>query len=162
MKNAIVSTDSKVALSHNKYYNLANNDNTCSDKNTGCLFYVTNNYPISPKIPTRLPTQAILGDYRYIYLRFTIPKTQEQKSFYLEAYYISDEETIISNGDCYFVNTKENEDYELRIDKTLRKKDFIRFGFFGISDDFIMEVKLHFILDIHLYFNDIALSYTNS
>ena len=162
MKNAIVSTDSKVALSHNKYYNLANNDNTCSDKNTGCLFYVTNNYPISPKIPTRLPTQAILGDYRYIYLRFTIPKTQEQKSFYLEAYYISDEETIISNGDCYFVNTKENVDYELRIDKTLRKKDFIRFGFFGISDDFIMEVKLHFILNIDLYFNDIALSYRNS
>ena len=162
MKNAIVSTDSKVVLSHNKYYNLASNDNICSNKNTGSSFYITNNYPISPKIPTILPTQAILGNYRYIYLRFTIPEKQEQKSFFFEAYYISDEETIISNGDCYFVNTRENVDYELRIYKTLRKKDYIRYGFLGISNDFIMEVKLHFILNIDLYFNDIALSNTNS
>ena len=162
MKNAIVSTDSKMVLSHNKYYNLASNDNICLSKNTGCSFYVTNNYPISPKIPTMLPTQAILGDYKYIYLNFKIPETQEQKSFYLEAYYISDKETIISNGDCYIINTNENIDYELRISKALRKKDFIRFGFFGIPDNFIMDVELHFILDIHLYFNDIALSSTNS
>ena len=162
MKNAIVSTDSKVVLSHNKYYNLASNDNICSSKNIGCSFYVTNNYPISLKIPTYLPTKAILGDYKYIYLKFTIPEKQKQKSFYLEAYYISDEETIISDGDCYFVNTNENVDYELRIYKNLRKKDYIRFGFFGLSDDFIMEVKLHFNLNVTLYFNDIALSNTNS
>ena len=162
MKNTIVSTDSNAILVHNNYYDLANNDNICSNKNTGCSFYVTNNYPISPKIPTRLPTQAILGDYRYIYLSFTIPEKQEQKSFYLEAYYISDKETIISNGDCYLANINENSDYELRISKTLRTKDYIRFGFFGLTNDFIMEVKLNFILNISLYFSDIALSGTNS
>ena len=51
---------------------------------------------------------------------------------------------------------------KLRIYKNLRKKDYIRFGFFGLSDDFIMEVKLHFNLNVTLYFNDIALSNTNS
>ena len=162
MKNAIVSTDAKSELIHNKYYNLASNDNMCSTKTTGCSFYVTNNYPISPKIPSFIPTQAILGSYRYIYLIFTIPEKQEQKSFYLEAYYISDEESIISNGDCYLINTKENNEYELRIYKTLRYNDFIRFGFFGLKDDFVMEVKLSFLLNITLYYNDIALSQTNS
>ena len=134
----------------------------CSNKYDGCLFTLTNDYPVSPKIPTSFPTQAILGDYKYIYLKFTIPQKQEKKSFYLEAYYISDGETIISNGDCYYINTNENIDYELRIFKTLRENDYIRFGFFGIPDDFIMEVKLHFILNITLYFNDIALSIKNS
>jgi len=144
------------------YYSLSFNNNICSSKNNGCSFNITYNYPISPFVPTEYPTQAILGDYRYIYLRFTIPEAQKQKSFFLEAYYISDEETIISNGDCYYINILENVDYELRIDKTLRKKSYIRFGFFGIPSDFNMEVKLHFILDIHLYFNDIALSGDNS
>ena len=162
MKNAVVSTDSKVELTQNKYYNLASNDNTCKNKASGCSFFVTSSYPISPKIPTSLPTQAILSEYKYIYLRFSIPKTQKQKSFYLEAYYISDNETIISNGDCYLVNTNENVDYELRIDKVLRKRDYIRFEFLGIPDDFIMEVKAHFILNVTLYFHDIALSYDNS
>ena len=124
--------------------------------------FITYNYPITPKIPTSIPTNAILGDYRYIYLRFSIPEAQKQKSFYLEAYYISDDETIISNGDCYYINTIDNIDYELRIDKILRTNDYIRFGFFGIPENFIMEVKLHFILNISLYFNDIALSSRNS
>ena len=158
MKNAIVSTDSKAILSHNKYYDLASNDNTCLNKTSGCSFYVTNNYPISPKIPTTLPTQALLSDYRYIYLKFTIPESQKQKSFYLEAYYISDEESIISNGDCYKIDINENIDYELRIYKILRSDDYIRFGFFGLDNDFNIEVKLHFVLNVTLYFDDIALS----
>ena len=144
------------------YYNSSINNNICASKDYGCSFNVTYNYPISPLVPTSYPTQAILGNYRYIYLRFTIPESQKQKSFYLEAYYISDEETIISNGDCYYINTLENIDYELRIDKTLRIKSYIRFGFFGIPSDFNMEIKLHFILNVHLYFNDIALSNANS
>ena len=162
MKNAIVSTDLKSTLIHNKYYELANSDNICSNKYTGCSFYVTNDYPISPKIPTTFPTQAILGNYRYIYLTFTLPENQKQKSFYLEAYYISNEETIISDGDCYLIDTNENVNYELRIHKNLRNRDYIRFGFFGIPDDFILGVKLHFNLNISLFFHDIALTNTNS
>ncbi len=157
----IFSTNLCVEIS-DTYYNSSINNNICSSKDVGCSFNVTYNYPISPLVPTSYPTQAILGNYKYIYLRFTIPEAQKQKSFYLEAYYISDEETIISNGDCYYINTLENVDYELRINKTLRSKSYIRFGFFGIPSDFNMEVKLHFILSVHLYFNDIALSSDNS
>ena len=162
MKDSIISTDIKEELVHNKYYGLTLNDNICLTKNVGCSFYITKNYPISPKIPSEMPTHAILGRYRYIYLTFTIPETQEQKSFYLEAYYITDEESIITNGDCYLINTKENIDYELRIDKELRTNDYIRFGFFGFKDDFVMEVQLRFLLNLTLYYNDIALSYANS
>ena len=162
MKDSIVSTDIKNELVHNKYYGLTINDNICLTINTGCSFFITKNYPISPKIPSNMPTKAILGNYRYIYLTFTIPETQEQKSFFLEAYYITDEESIITNGDCYAINTKENIDYEIRIDQTLRTNDYIRFGFFGFKDDFTMEVQLRFLLDIHLYYNDISLDYTNS
>ena len=97
--------------------NLANYGMICSNKDEGCSFNVTKDYPISPKIPTSIPTKAILSDYRYIYLRFSIPRKQNQKTFYLEAYYTSNGETIISNGDCYYINTNQNNDYEIRIYK---------------------------------------------
>ena len=125
-----------------QYYNLVDYDNICSDKYKGCSFYVSYNYPISPKIPTYIPNHALLGDYRYVYLRFTIPKTQKQKSFYLEAYDTSNGETIISEGDCYLINTNENNDYEINIFKQLKENSYIRFGFFGIPQNFIMSVKL--------------------
>ena len=144
------------------YYNLDNSNLLCSNKNEGCSFNVSYNYPISPKIPTSIPSDAILSNYRYVYLKFLIPKNQNQKTFYLEAYDTSNEETIISNGDCYFINTTENIDYEIRIYKTLKKNSYIRFGFLGISLNFTMTVKLRFSLSISLYFNDIALTYYNS
>jgi len=95
-------------------------------------------------------------------LRFTIPKTQKQKSFYLEAYDTSNGETIISEGDCYLINTNENNDYEINIFKELKENSYIRFGFFGIPQNFIMSVKLQFRRDLGLYFRDIKLSNINS
>jgi hypothetical protein len=144
-----------------RYYSRSN-DNICADKNEGCIFTISSNFPKSPKIPTALPTQAILGSYRYIYLLFSIPKNQAQKTFYLEAYDTSDGGTIISDGDCYLINTNVNTDYELRIDSTLKQNSFIQFGFFGISNNFKMAVKLKFILDQVLYLTDIALTSSNS
>ena len=144
-----------------RYYSRAN-DNICADKNEGCIFPISSNYPKSPKIPTALPTQAILGSYRYIYLLFSIPKNQAQKTFYLEAYDTSDGKTIISDGDCYFINTNTNTDYELRIDLHLKENSFIQFGFFGLSNNFKMTVKLKFTLDQLLYLTDIALTSLNS
>ena len=145
-----------------RHYNRANYNITCSNKETGCQFNISSNFPVSPKIPTSIPTKAILGSYRYIYLIFTIPREQKQKTFFLEAYDTSNEETIISNGDCYFINITENDKYEIRIYKKLKEESFVRFGFLGLPKNFSMEVYLHFKLSIHLYFNDIYLTYANS
>lgn len=93
---------------------------------------------------------------------FDIPKSQKQKVFFLEAYYTSDKETIITNGNCYFINTTNNTDYEIRIYKKLREKDFIRFEFLGLPENFIMTVTLRFTLDVNLYLHDFALTYYNS
>jgi len=127
-----------------------------------CSFLITTNYPTSPKIPTRLPTQAILGSYKYIYLLFGIPKKQKQKQFFLEAYDISNGETIITNGDCYFINTTNNTDYEIRIYKPLKYKSFIQFGFLGLTENFSMIVNIRFKFSTYLYVYDIALSYNNA
>ena len=98
-----------------RYYNRANYNDICSNADLGCYFTVSNNYPTSPKIPTSMISDAILSDYRYIYLIFSIPNEQTNKNFYLEAYDTSDKETIISNGDCYFIDTTQNVKYEIRI-----------------------------------------------
>ena len=142
-------------------YNLINNG-ICPDVDEECSFNVSYNYPISPKIPNSFPGNAILSNYRYVYLIFTIPKTQNQKSFYLEAYDTSNKETIISNGDCYYIDTAENNEYEIRIYKNLKTDSYIRFEFFGISQYFTMMVKLRFTLSFILYLNDIPLTDTNS
>lgn len=135
---------------------------TCGDLYNGCFFEISNNYPISPKIPTSIPVEAILSSYRYIYLIFYIPNTQSQKTFYLEAYDTTTKETIITNGDCYSINTAKNNKYELRIDKTLQKNSFVQFRFLGIDNNFKMTVKIEFELNLRLYWTDIALSGTNS
>lgn len=135
---------------------------TCGNLNKGCFFEITNNYPISPIIPTSVPVKAMLGPYRYIYLIFYIPHIQTQKTFYLEAYDTSTKETIITNGDCYFINTLDNNEYEIRIFKELNKNSFVQFRFLGLSDDFNMTVKIRFEMSHDLYFNDIALKDDNS
>ena len=144
------------------YYDSAEYNASCSNKDKGCSFQVSYNYPISPKIPTSIPSDATLSNYRYIYLQFNIPQKQKQKTFYLEAYDTSDGKTIISNGDCYFINTTENIDYEIRIYKKLKMFSYVQFGFLGISSNFTMRVTLRFPLSISLYFNDIALTNSNS
>ena len=143
-------------------YNLINYNDICPNEDDECSFHVSYNYPISPKIPNNFPGHAKLSDYRYVYLIFSIPKTQNQKSFYLEAYDTSNKETIISNGDCYYIDTAENNEYEIRIYKELKTDSYIRFEFLGISQDFTMIVKLRFTLSIILYIKDIALTDENS
>ena len=142
--------------------NMLNYNEICPNKNKVCTFSISYNNSISPKIPTSFPSKAIFNSYRYVYLIFTIPKSQKQKYFYLEAYDTSDNETIISNGDCYYLNVGQNTDYEIRIYKTLKTNSYIRFGFFGISQNFTMTVKLEFTLNTFLFLTDIALTNKNS
>ena len=146
---------------YEKYFGRANYE-ICSNFKEGCSFNITKNYPISPNIPTNLPKKAILNDYRYIYLKFQIPSNHLQKAFYLEAYDTNNKKTIISNGDCYLIDTSKNKIYELRIDKNLQKNSFIRLRFFGLSKNFQMIVNIAFELDLILYWTDIPLTGSNS
>ena len=135
---------------------------TCGNFTKGCSIEITSNYPISPKIPTSLPKRAMLNPYWYIYLLFYIPKSQTQKSFYLEAYDINTRKTIITDGDCHFINTNENTNYEIRIDRQLNDNSFIQFKFLGLQDNFKMRVDIEFFLNLPLFWTDIALSKENS
>lgn len=141
------------------YYNLLENHNRCGIN--GCSFNVTPAFPVSPLIDTNFFKKEIFPSYSYMYLKFNIPKQQKQKTFFLEAFSTSNGLVITSNGDCYSIDTTDNIYYELRIYKNLRANDFIRLGFFGIPDDFIMEVKLDFFFNT-LNFNAIVLDNKNS
>ena len=133
----------------------------CSDLKNGCNFNISSNNPISPKIPTEIPVNAILSNYRYIYLIFHIPQNQTQK-FYLMAYDTSIKETIISNGDYYEIDCNENNKYEIRIFKSLKIDSFVQFLFLGITKNIVIEVEIKFKLSIFLYTYDIRLSNDNS
>ena len=125
-----------LSFSLNDKYNRATNNVIYSTKDIGCIFDISINYPISPKIPTSIPNKATLGAYRYIYLSFDAPKSQTIKTFYLEAYDTSNGETIISNGDCYLIDITENSNYEIRIFKELKSNSFVQFRFFGFPQNF--------------------------
>lgn len=133
----------------------------CSNETFGCVFTISNSDPFSPKIPTYIPHQAILNDYRYIYLIFHIPKNK-QKKFYLMAYDTSDKKTIISNGDYYKIDLDINTDYEIRIYKELKEGSLVEFLFLGLNKNFQMKVEIRFELDINLYYNDFKLNKDNS
>ena len=60
------------------------------------------------------------------------------------------------------ISMYQNNEYEIRIYKKLKTNSYIRFGFFGISQNFTMMVKLEFTLNYFLYFSDIALTNKNS
>lgn len=136
-------------------------ENICSDKNDGCYFTVSPNYPYSPIIPTSIPVHALLGNYRYVYLIFTI-LSASQSTFYLSAYDVSSGKTIISNGDCYHIDLNENLEYELRIYDELQSESYIRFEFLGLKSGTELLVNFRFLLDYGLYKRDIALYYGNS
>ncbi len=152
----------KFSFEGNKQYYYKKTKNIfCSDLKNGCNFKISSNNPISPKIPTEIPVDAILSNYRYIYLIFHIPQNQTQK-FYLMAYDTSNKETIISNGDYYEIDCNENNKYELRIFKSLKEDSFIQFLFLGVPQNLVIKVEIKFELSLYLYAYDIRLSYDNS
>ena len=136
-------------------------DQMCSDKKKGCSFVISPNNPFSPIIPTDIPTQAILLPYRYVYLKFSLPKNKQYK-FYLSAYDFLSGETIISNGDCYLIDLSDKLNYEIQIYKTLTTDSYIQFLFLNLKKDFSLEVEFSFELDINLYFTDGKLNMENS
>ena len=133
----------------------------CANKEKGCTFTISYNKPISPKIPTVIPSHAILSEYRYIYLIFDILEGKTNK-FYLMAYDSSTKDTIISNGDTYFIDCNQNNKYEIQIFKTLKNNSFIQLFFLGLPKNFNMKVEIRFKRDQLLYLEDFKLNDKNS
>ena len=133
----------------------------CANKEKWCTFTISYNKPISPKIPTVIPSHAILSEYRYIYLIFDILEGKKNK-FYLMAYDSSTKDTIISNGDAYIIDCNQNNKYEIQIFKTLKNNSFIQFLFLGLPKNFNMKVEIRFKLDQLLYLEDFKLNDLNS
>ena len=145
-----------------EWFYLKNKKIFCADKEKGCTFSISSNKPISPKIPTDTVEQALfMGDYKYIYLIFHIPEGQA-KTFYLKAYYSSNQETIISNGDIYKIDCSEKNKFEIQIFKTLKTHSFIQLFFLGLPENFHMTVEILFKRDPFLYLKDIKLNDQNS
>ena len=77
-------------------------------------------------------------------------------------YDTSNGETIISNGDCYLIDITKNSDYELRIYKELKSNSFVQFRFFGLPQNFTMQVRIQFELSMTLFMSDQNLYKYNS
>lgn len=83
------------------------------------LYFTSNFTKNSNKYSSKSNTKLL------IYLKFYILKYQTQKKFYLEAYDATTRETIITNGDCHFINIIKNNKYEIRIDRELNPNNFV-------------------------------------
>ena len=136
-------------------------DQICWNKEKGCSFVISASNPFSPIIPTHIPNEAILLPYRYVYLKFSLPKNKQYK-FYLSAYDFLSGETIISNGDCYLIDLNEKLNYEIQIYKPLTTDSYIQFIFLNLKKDFSLEVEFSFVLDLNLYWTDGKLNMENS
>ena len=127
----------------------------CPSKYEDCYFNITNNNHYSPKISSFYPEYAEGYGYRFINFIFYIPKSQQQKWFYLEAYDWQTKESLISNGDCYFINITEQFIYQLRFTKPINDSNpysFIQFRFFGLDPYFFMLVQAEFRYDLYFVF----------
>jgi len=78
------------------------------------------------------------------------------------AYDSSTKDTIISNGDTYFIDCNQNNKYEIQIFKTLKNNSFIQLLFLGLPKNFNMKVEIRFKLDQLLYLEDFKLNDKNS
>ena len=126
-----------------------------------CQANITYNYPYTPIIVGSFLNQAILSYYHYIYLIFEFPKNQTQRAFYLEAYDINNDKTLISKGDCYFINITNIYEYELRIYKEVIGS-YIQIKFLGLNPQFFMKVNIKLARDLSIYSKGIMLTKENS
>ena len=138
------------------------NKNMYCHNNILCTFIITNNNPFSPMIPTSYINHAILGDYFYIYFTFIKPDINAQKIFYLEAYDIKLNQTVISNGDCYLLNLTMKLKYELRIYKQTLNEGLIQLQFLGLNPNFFMNVEIRFPFSSDIYIWGFMLTKYNS
>ena len=127
-----------------------------------CEFTITKNYPLSPKIPSKflyynitMIDEHYFSEFYGYHMVFKIPENQHQKYFYFEAYDASSGENIIKFGDTIFVNTsdvsmclgyhrKDAYAYSFEFSESLDNIPYVRLKFFGLSEDFVMNVELYY------------------
>ena len=131
-------------------------------KYTTCPFNITYNNPYSPLVPSEVLSASVLFPYNYFYLIFSLPENQTQREFYLEAIDTIQNKTVISNGDCYFINITKNSYYELRIHPRVLDDAIIQIKFLGLQPDFFMSLYFKFPRDLWIYAYGIALDSYNS
>ena len=132
----------------------------CPSKYDDCFFNITNSNPYSPKIKNSYPEYNFDYDYYFINFIFYIPKSQKQKWFYFEAYEWKTKKSLISNGDCYFLNITEHIIFQFIYTKHLDVSgfnSFIQFHFFGLDPNFFMLVQAEFRYDFYFDFRAILI-----
>ena len=136
---------------------------SCPDPLMDCYFNITNNNPYSPIIPSYYPVNT--QNFHYINFIFYIPSRQIQKWFFFEAYDLLTKESIITGGDCFFINATENFIYQIRFTKPLKTSsiyNFIQFNFFGLEPNFFMLVQAEFRSDIYFAFRAVFIDDSSS
>ena len=144
------------------WYYKRNKVTFCNDAYEICSCNITYNNPYTPIIPRVFINKAIYSSYYYIYLLFPYTRNQTQNEFWLEATDIKNDKTVITNGDCYFVNLTLNNRYELRFYGTLTNSTYIVVKFSGLNPDFFRKVEIKFVRDLNIYFNGFMLTNQNS
>ena len=137
--------------------------NICQEPSP-CIFNITKEYPLSPKIPSKYIHYQYKVFYEFygFFFEFNIPEYQALKSFYIEAYDESTGENIMKDSDCILINTTYFIDelilydkimYSFDFAKPLDNIDFIQFRFFGLSDNFSMNVVLHINEKVNFFYD---------
>lgn len=137
----------------------------CPSKYEDCYFNITNSNPYSPKISSSYPEYVKSYDYHFINFIFYIPKSQKQKWFYFEVYDCMTKESLISNGDCHFINITNQFIYQFYFTKHINDSNpysYIQFRFFGLDPNFFMLVQAEFRNDLYFTFRSAIISDRNS
>ena len=138
----IVASLPNISLGNKDWLYSRNKQTYCQNKNEYCIFNLTRNNPYSPIIPANFLNN--FTDYHSIILSFNVPKQQFLTKFYLVAYDIKYNKTLIQNGYCYLIDVSWIVKYEFRIYEQLPKDSLIQFQFLGLNTNFHMQIYLFF------------------
>ena len=149
----------------NSYYE-RNKNFFCANEKTGCSFNISSAYPYSPKIPVNIIHKGpIFETYRYhFYLHVNWTRINLSK-FFLMAYDVSNEETIISNGDYYLIKAGSLINiqlYQFQIFKEIKNIRFIQLLFLGMPLNGEYQIDIIFESGFNNYFSSSSLHDGNS
>ena len=133
-----------------------NKQTYCQNKNKDCIFNLTSKNPYSPIIPASFLNN--FTDYHSIILSFNA-KGQTLTNFYLVAYDIKHNKTLIKNGYCYLIDVSWTVNYEFQIYNKLPEDSLVQFQFLGLNLNFHMQIFLFFPPDPKAKFYGVALNY---
>jgi len=146
-----------ISLGNKDWIYSRNKQTYCTNKNKDCIFNLTSKNPYSPIIPASFLNN--FTDYHSIILSFNVPKSQTLTYFYLVAYDVKYNRTLIKNGYCYLIDVSWIVNYEFQIFNKLPEDSLIQFQFLGLNLNFHMQIFLFFPPDPKAKFYGVALNY---